>query len=53
MTWVVIVWPPNWKLVDRGRHRPQLRDLSCVPKNSAWLGQTVAHIGFLPTLVRS
>src|SRR5262249_33490138 len=23
------------------------------PKKSAWLGHTVAHIGFLPTLVRS
>jgi len=24
-----------------------------VPKNSAWLGQTDVHIGFLPTEVRS
>jgi hypothetical protein len=26
---------------------------SRVPKNSAWLGQTVAHMGFLPTDERS
>ena len=52
-TRVEIGCPPNWKRltgVDSGRSRSIS---SAVPKKSAWLGQTVAHIGFLPTLVRS
>ena len=52
-TRVEIVCPPNWKRligVDIGR---SCSICSRVPKNSAWLGQTVVHIGFLPTLARS
>jgi hypothetical protein len=53
LTRVVIVCPPNRKTLvgaDCGR-----RAASCsrVPKKSAWLGQTVAHMGFLPTDERS
>jgi hypothetical protein len=53
LTRVVIVWPPKRKRllgIERGR---SARICSRVPKKSAWLGQTVAHIGFLPTDVRS
>ena len=53
LTRVVMVCSPNRNLlvgVDCGR---SARISSRVPKNSAWLGQTVAHIGFLPTDVRS
>ena len=52
-TFVVIVWSPNRNVLigaDIGR---SCRICSSVPKNSAWLGHTVAHIGFLPTLDRS
>ena len=52
-TCVVIVWSPNWNVLigaDSGR---SCSICSRVPKKSAWLGQTVAHIGFLPTLDRS
>ena len=52
-TRVVIVWLPKRNSlvgVDIGRI---CRICSRVPKNSAWLGQTVAHIGFLPTELRS
>ena len=52
-TRVVIVCSPNRNElvgVDCGRSASAC---SRVPKNSAWLGHTVAHIGFLPTDVRS
>ena len=52
-TCVVMVWLPNWNVftgVDNGR---SCSICSRVPKKSAWLGHTVAHIGFLPTLDRS
>ena len=46
-----LVAEPEWFVgVDCGR---SCSICSRVPKNSAWLGQTVAHIGFLPTDVRS
>ena len=53
LTRVVMVWSPNRNLfvgLDCGRSA-----IACsrVPKNSAWLGQTVAHIGFFPIDVRS
>src|SRR5262249_39833365 len=49
LTRVVIVWSPNRNALlgaDCGRSASAC---SRVPKNSAWLGHTVAHIGFLPT----
>ena len=52
-TRVVMTCSPKRSLlvgIDCGR---SARICSRVPKNSAWLGQTVAHIGFLPTDVRS
>src|SRR6185436_14092394 len=52
-TRVVTVWPPNRNVLT-GADSGRSRSISArVPKNNAWLGQTVAHIGFLPTLDRS
>src|SRR5690606_11051890 len=53
LTLVVIVWLPNRKRsigADCGR---AASISSRVPKNSAWLGQTLAHMGFSPTDERS
>ena len=47
-----IDWPADQYVARRDFGR-RARICSRVPKNSAWLGQTVAHIGFFPTDVRS
>src|SRR5262249_39494322 len=52
-TLVVTVWPPNRNSLT-GRDRLRCCSTSSrVPKNRASLGQTVAHIGLRPVLVRS
>ena len=53
LTLVVIVWLPNWNVLT-GRDRLRIcSTCSRVPKCRAPLGQTLAHMGFLPMLVRS
>jgi hypothetical protein len=52
-TCVVIVCCPNWNVFTGAESGRSCSICSRVPKNSAWLGHTVAHIGFRPTLVRS
>ena len=52
-TCVVIVCWPNWNVLTGVESGRSCSICSRVPKKSAWLGHTVAHIGFLPTLVRS
>jgi hypothetical protein len=53
LTFVVIVWAPNWKVLT-GRALGRSRAISSrVPNARAWLGQTEAHMGLSPTEVRS